>query len=116
MPFVKNKENKNMSKSNQSLNEYRVRIDSIDEQILDLLKERAEIVKGVLMTKIQNKLPIYVAGREDQKIQSFREMAIKRNMDPEWAEDFLRMIMSSSRASQSASEFPCATTHPKKFS
>lgn len=104
-----------MPKSNQSLNEYRVRIDSIDEQILDLLKERAEIVKGVLMTKIQNKLPIYVAGREDQKIQSFREMAIKRNMDPEWAEDFLRMIMSSSRASQSASEFPCATTHPKKI-
>ncbi|HAC16220.1 MAG TPA: bifunctional chorismate mutase/prephenate dehydrogenase [Bacteroidetes bacterium] len=104
-----------MPKTNQSLNEFRVRIDSIDEQILDLLKERAEIVKGVLMTKIQNKLPIYVAGREDQKIQSFREMAIKRNMDPEWAEDFLRMIMSSSRASQSASEFPCATTHPKKI-
>lgn len=96
-----------------SLNEHRKRIDEIDEQILDLLKERAEVVKGVLLTKIQNKLPIYVAGREDLKIQSFREMSVKRGLDPDWAEDFLRMIMSSSRASQSSSEFPCATTHPK---
>ena len=96
-----------------SLNEHRKRIDEIDEQILDLLQERANVVKGVLLTKIQNKLPIYVAGREDLKIQSFREMSIKRGLDPDWGEDFLRMIMSSSRASQSSSEFPCATAHPK---
>jgi chorismate mutase / prephenate dehydrogenase len=104
-----------MPMSSPSLNEHRQRIDQIDEQILDLLKERSEVVKGVLLTKIQNKLPIYVAGREDLKIQSFREMSIKRGLDPDWAEDFLRMIMSSSRASQSASEFPRATTHPKKI-
>lgn len=102
-----------MPKSEQSLSTHRVRIDTIDEQILDLLQERSEIVKDVLLTKIQNKLPIYVAGREENKIQSFREMAVKRRLDPEWAEDFLRMIMSSSRASQSNSEFPCATTSPK---
>lgn len=96
-----------------SLNEHRKRIDEIDEQILDLLKERSEVVKGVLLTKIQNKLPIYVAGREDLKVQSFREMSVKRGLDPDWAEDFLRMIMSSSRASQSSSEFPCATTQSK---
>jgi len=102
-----------MPKSEQSLSSHRMRIDTIDEQILDLLQERSEIVKDVLLTKIQNKLPIYVAGREENKIQSFREMAVKRGLDPEWAEDFLRMIMSSSRASQSNSEFPCATTSPK---
>jgi len=92
---------------------FRERIDEIDEQILDLLRERSEVVKGVLLTKIEKKLPIYVAGREANKIQSFREMAIKRDMDPDWAEDFLRMIMSSSRASQSASEFPSATASSK---
>jgi chorismate mutase/prephenate dehydrogenase len=102
-----------MPKSEQSLSVFRERIDEIDEQILDLLRERSDVVKGVLMTKIEKKLPIYVAGREANKIQSFREMAIKRDMDPNWAEDFLRMIMSSSRASQSASEFPSATTSSK---
>lgn len=104
-----------MSQSEQSLAAHRVRIDDIDQQILDLLKERSEIVKDVLLTKIKNKLPIYVAGREENKIQSFREMAIKRGLDPEWAEDFLRMIMSSSRASQSTSEFPRSTTNPRKI-
>lgn len=102
-----------MPKSEQSLSVFRERIDEIDEQILDLLRERSEVVKGVLLTKIEKKLPIYVAGREANKIQSFREMAIKRDMDPDWAEDFLRMIMSSSRASQSASEFPSATSSSK---
>lgn len=102
-----------MPKSEPSLSVFRERIDEIDEQILDLLRERSDVVKGVLLTKIQKKLPIYVAGREDNKIQSFREMAIKREMDPDWAEDFLRMIMSSSRASQSTSEFPSATTQAK---
>lgn len=102
-----------MPKSEQSLSVFRERIDEIDEQILDLLRERSDVVKGVLMTKIEKKLPIYVAGREQNKIQSFREMAIKRDMDPNWAEDFLRMIMSSSRASQSASEFPSATSSAK---
>lgn len=102
-----------MPKSEPSLSVFRERIDEVDEQILDLLRERSDVVKGVLLTKIQKKLPIYVAGREDNKIQSFREMAIKREMDPDWAEDFLRMIMSSSRASQSTSEFPSATTQAK---
>lgn len=102
-----------MPKSEPSLTPHRERIDTIDEQILELLRERGEIVKQVLLTKIENKLPIYVAGREQHKIQSFREMAVKKGMDPEWAEDFLRMIMSASRASQSTSEFPCATTAPK---
>jgi chorismate mutase / prephenate dehydrogenase len=102
-----------MPKSEPSLTPHRERIDTIDEQILELLRERGEIVKQVLITKIENKLPIYVAGREQNKIQSFREMAVKKGMDPEWAEDFLRMIMSASRASQSTSEFPCATTTAK---
>src|SRR5699024_3188389 len=37
----------------------------------------------------------------------------QRDLDPDWAEDFLRMIMASSRASQSSNEFPCATEKPK---
>ena len=96
-----------------SLNPHRDRIDAIDKAILDLLKERNEVVKDVLATKIAHKLPIFVAGREERKIQSFREEAVRRHLDADWAEDFLRMIMSASRASQSTAEFPMATLHPK---
>jgi chorismate mutase / prephenate dehydrogenase len=104
-----------MSRSEASLSGFRSRIDEIDEEILRLLQERKEIAKQVLETKIQNRLPIFLPGREDQKVITFREKAQKYTLDPEWAEDFLRMIMSSSRASQSEASFPRATTGPQVF-
>ncbi len=95
------------------LQEHREKIDAIDDKILDLLKERKEIVLDVLETKVKNTLPIYVPNREREKIDSFRQKAEDHGLDADWAEDFLRMIMSSSRASQSMSNFPKATTEEK---
>ncbi len=102
-----------MDESSHSLNQPRIKIDAIDTQILELLQERNQIVKEVIKTKIENKLPIFIAEREEKKVTSFRDAAIKRNIDPDWAEDFLRMIMSSSRANQSKGNFPCATNEGK---
>ena len=101
-----------MSKSQESLSGHRKRIDEIDRQVLELLKERNEISGKVSRTKIEKQLPIYVANREDDKVRDFRSQAEELGLDPEWAEDFLRMIMSSSRASQSLSKFPRATQQP----
>ncbi|MFO8028625.1 MAG: bifunctional chorismate mutase/prephenate dehydrogenase [Cyclonatronaceae bacterium] len=95
-----------MNQNQQSLNTFRNRIDEIDDEILRLLRERNDTVKQVISTKIQNKLPIFVPDREDEKIADFREKARKRDLDSDWAEDFLRMIMSSSRAYQSGRTFP----------
>ncbi|HKJ46419.1 MAG TPA: bifunctional chorismate mutase/prephenate dehydrogenase [Balneolales bacterium] len=102
-----------MKDNNDTLDHSRKRLDSIDAQILDLLQERNQIVKNVIKTKIRNKLPIFVADREEEKVKRFRNQADEHGLDPEWAEDFLRMIMSSSRASQSKGNFPCATDEPK---
>ncbi|MDX1636627.1 MAG: bifunctional chorismate mutase/prephenate dehydrogenase [Balneolaceae bacterium] len=102
-----------MTPEEQKLTPQRERIDEIDKEILDLLAERTKIVNTVLDKKIRNRLPIFVAHREDAKTESFRQQAEERELDPDWAEDFLRMIMSSSRASQSTREFPRATEAPK---
>ncbi|TNE70477.1 bifunctional chorismate mutase/prephenate dehydrogenase [bacterium] len=99
----------------QALSDSRERIDDIDSKILDLLKERNQVVRDVIETKIKNKLPIFIPTRENEKIESFRSQATERGLDPDWAEDFLRMIMSASRASQSTSEFPSSTVEPKNF-
>jgi len=98
------------------LSNFRDQIDRIDEQILDLLKKRNEVVSDVIRTKIEHTLPVFVAGREDEKTGVFRVMAEERGIDPDWAEDFLRMIMASSRAVQSVTKFPCATEEPKTIS
>lgn len=95
------------------LKKQRLQIDQIDEKILNLLKERNEVSREVVSKKIENQLPIFVAKREQEKTRSFRKKAEDRNLDPEWAEDFLRMIMSSSRASQSNQTFPRSTEEVK---
>jgi chorismate mutase/prephenate dehydrogenase len=101
-----------MTNNYKELDGPRKRIDEIDEKILDLLKERAETVKEVTKRKLEHQLPVFVPEREKQKSEAFKHKALSRGLDPEWAEDFLRMIMSSSRDSQSQTSFPMATAEP----
>ncbi len=102
-----------MTFDEKKLNTERSRIDQIDQKLLDLLSERNEIVDEVIKKKIENKLPVFAPNREDDKTAAFREMAKQRDLDPDWAEDFLRMIMSASRAGQSADTFPRSTEDAK---
>lgn len=95
------------------LKKQRIQIDAIDEQILDLLHKRKEVVQDVLKRKVEQQLPVFVAKREIEKTESFREKAVARGLDPDWAEDFLRMIMAASRQTQSSRIFPRATEKPK---
>lgn len=95
------------------LKKQREQIDTIDEQILDLLKNRKEVVQDVLKRKVEKQLPVFVAKRESDKTTSFRQKAAERGLDPDWAEDFLRMVMAASRATQSAETFPRSTPEPK---
>ena len=99
--------------SKEDLSDQRKRIDEIDNRILDLLKERNEVSFDVIRYKTENQLPVFVASREEEKTERFRGMAEERDLDPDWAEDFLRMIMSASRATQSTNRFPRATEEPK---
>ncbi|MEX2435279.1 MAG: bifunctional chorismate mutase/prephenate dehydrogenase, partial [Balneolaceae bacterium] len=97
----------------KQLKNQRSQIDVIDEQILDLLQKRKEVVQDVLQRKVENQLPVFVAKREQEKTTSFRDKAEQRGLDPDWAEDFLRMVMAASRATQSAKKFPRSTENPK---
>ncbi len=98
-----------------TLDELRTRLDHIDESVLELLAERGEIVKKVTDAKKADRVPVYVAGREDEKTIRFRAQAEKHGIDPDWAEDFLRMMMSASRANQSENTFPRSTSFPKTW-
>lgn len=100
---------------NSDLSTQRERIDEIDQKILELLKERNQVSRDVIDYKINHQLPVFVAKREEQKTERFRAMAAEKDLDPDWAEDFLRMIMSASRATQSTNTFPRATDSPKNI-
>jgi chorismate mutase/prephenate dehydrogenase len=86
----------------------RGRIDAIDGDLLNLLAERAGLVAEIMTTKQRERLPILVREREDQKVVAFRAAAADCGLDPDWAEDFLRLVMGSSRARQSTGSLPRA--------
>ena len=95
------------------LAELRRRIDAIDAGLLDLLAERGQLAGQVLQTKEREGLPIFVPAREQEKVEAFRAAATGRGLDPDWAEDFLRMIMGASRARQAVGTQPRATAEPR---
>lgn len=51
------------------LEESRIKIDQIDEQITKLFEERMHAVEGVIEYKMQNNMPIFDASRENAIIQ-----------------------------------------------
>lgn len=98
------------------LDAHRRRLDDIDAQLLQLLRERNELVQEVLKTKITAGLPIFDAEREQSKVAEFRRSAATdHGLDADWAEDFLRLIMSSSRDEQSRAEFPQCAGGPRRI-
>lgn len=104
-----------MTSDGKHLETQRKRLDEIDQQLLDLLAERNTIIQEVTEKKIDHRLPVFAPDREDDKVKTFRKAASKQGIDKEWAEDFLRMVMASSRASQSSENFPRATSEPKNI-
>ena len=96
-----------------SIGALRERLDAIDDRILELLRERNEVVTRVSEAKLAAELPVFVPQREGEKARSYRNRARAHGLDPDWAEDFLRMIMGASRAQQSATRFPRATPEAK---
>lgn len=100
---------------NRELQDHRKRIDAIDEDVLRLLQERGVISRRILETKIAAGLPIFVPEREREKVAAFRCRATACGLDAEWAEDFLRLVMGASRASQSQAEFPRATPDARRI-
>ncbi|MDO8511324.1 MAG: chorismate mutase [Nanoarchaeota archaeon] len=60
-----------------SLQEYRKKIDALDEQLLELVVKRLEICKEIAKYKLENKLPVQDQEREkiilQERIEAFQE-------------------------------------------
>ncbi len=62
-----------------SLDDVRAKIDTLDQQLLRLLNERAELVHAVGEIKRKGDLDIYVPGREDQLLRKLVELNRAQN-------------------------------------
>lgn len=72
----------------------RQRIDELDQQLLDVLAERINICHEVARIKETSDTPIIQPDRVRNVITSRRQYAIDRGIDPDFAEDIMRVVLS----------------------
>jgi chorismate mutase len=78
---------------NEVLAHYRESIDNIDAALVFILAERFKITQAVGAYKAEAGLPPADPEREKAQIARLRELARQANLDPAFAEKFLRFII-----------------------
>lgn len=81
------------------ITQLREKIDSIDNQLVNLFTQRMEITRDIAAYKKENNLPIYVPARERQKLQEVAKLA-GPDMD-DYTRVLYSMIFELSRSYQS---------------
>lgn len=77
----------------EKLNNQRREIDTIDDQMLQLLEKRLEIVKKIAEVKSREGFPIRDTNREQAILDSVAIKGEKLGLDPELAKRFFRNII-----------------------
>ncbi len=71
----------------------RASIDNLDAALLHLLAERFKITRRVGALKAAEGLPPADPAREEQQIRRLQQLAVEADLDPVFAEKFLRFIV-----------------------
>ena len=82
------------------LDQLRQRIDRLDEQLVELLAQRQQVVQQVAEVKQQHDLPTFHPAREENLISARRVQAVQAGLDPDYIEDLFRTVMRHSRVGQ----------------
>lgn len=77
----------------ESLELYRQSIDNIDAALVFMLAERFKITQAVGRFKAEHDLPPADPTREERQIERLRKLAADAQLDPVFAEKFLRFII-----------------------
>lgn len=77
----------------ESLEHYRQSIDNIDAALIYMLAERFKVTQAVGRFKAENELPPADPSREERQITRLRQLAEDAQLDPVFAEKFLRFII-----------------------
>lgn len=80
--------------SDEELKEFRKEIDEIDDKLIELLSERIDIAKNILELKEEMGRGVRDKKREQEIFEKIREKAREEGLDPEFAEDVIRLTIS----------------------
>ncbi|MDP9806902.1 chorismate mutase [Trueperella bonasi] len=75
------------------LENFRTTIDNLDAALVHILAERFRCTQQVGQLKAQHNLPASDKEREARQIERLRELAAEADLDPVFAEKFLKFIV-----------------------
>lgn len=78
----------------------RTTIETLDGDLLDLLRRRMEVVEQIASTKIRQAVPLRDPLREDRVLQKVRAAAVSRGLAPHDIERLFRVVLEMSVAHQ----------------
>ncbi|MBQ9275717.1 MAG: chorismate mutase [Succinivibrio sp.] len=78
----------------RNLTQCREQIDAVDQQILQLLKERNEIARDIAQCKLESDQAVTDAEREEQKLSGLGRQALKEGLSASYVRDVFKTIIS----------------------
>ena len=78
----------------------RARIDDINNRLLELIAERQDVSVAIGAIKAERGLPLYSHAREAQLLAKFRDDALAFDLDPDYVEELMNVVLRHSRAAQ----------------
>lgn len=82
------------------LNELRREIDRINQQLLSLIADRQDVSLAIGALKAAHGLSLYSEEREAELLETFRRDASRMDLDPDYVEELMRVVLEHSRAAQ----------------
>ncbi|GMQ93195.1 MAG: hypothetical protein BMS9Abin12_0672 [Acidimicrobiia bacterium] len=82
------------------IDELRREIDQINRRLLILIADRQDVSVAIGALKAANGLPLYSQDREAELLETFRRDAMRMDLDPDYVEELMRVVLEHSRAAQ----------------
>lgn len=79
--------------ANELLQPYRLRLDSINTQLLDLLAQRMGVCMDIARLKARENIPMMQPARVSHVLDTVRDQACALGLDPEYVVELFRLVI-----------------------
>lgn len=86
--------------TDERIDALRADIDEINDRLLHLIAERQEVSLAIGAIKAEQGLPLYSHEREAKLLAKFRADAVDHDLDPDYVEELMNVVLRHSRAAQ----------------
>jgi len=84
----------------EELTKFRTELDQINDKLVKLLAERKEVTDQLQKIKQELNLTAHQPDREQESLERAKHLAQELNLEPEFVEEILKIVMKETRKRQ----------------